>query len=493
MPPSGPPNWWSVWPVAEPGSVGAPIALDRPRSIHLIGVGGSGISAIAVILATMGHRVTGVDVNETAAWASLAEAGVAVDVVPEDRLFDLTGRPEVEVLAHSTAFQPSPEAVESVAAAGALLTDRAGILAAICATRPTVAVSGTHGKTSTTAMLATLLDGVGVDPSYLVGATPVSLARAARWGGPGGTFVVEADESDGSFVALAAGTAVVTNVEEDHLDHWGSIDAIEAAFDRFLGQADTRVVCIDRPDGGGAADERALRLAERHAAITVGEAPEARFRIHQVDVARLTTSFGLQVDGRELGPVTIGTPGRHHARNAATSLAVATTLGIEPDAAAEALGRYRGVARRFQVVGEAAGVTVVDDYAHNPGKVGALIASAKEAGWGRVVVVFQPHRYSRTSKQGDDLGRALSIADLVAVTEVYGAGEEPIPGVSGERLAEVARREGGGEVAWTPTLDDAVAWVLGLTRADDLVLTVGAGDVHRVAPLVLSGLMDRAR
>ena len=208
--------------MVDPGSIGATIPLARPRSIHLVGVGGSGISAIAVILATMGHRVSGVDVNETSAWPALAEAGVAVDVVPEVELFDLTGRPGIEVVAHSTAFRPSPQSVASVAAAGALLTDRAGILAAICATRPTVAVSGTHGKTSTTAMLATLLERVGADPSYLVGATPVTLGRAARWGGPGGTFVVEADESDGSFVALGAATAVVTNVEEDHLDHWGT-------------------------------------------------------------------------------------------------------------------------------------------------------------------------------------------------------------------------------------------------------------------------------
>ena len=466
----------------------APIQLDRPRSVHLVGVGGAGISAIAVILAEMGHRVSGVDVNETSAWPSLLAAGVDPGVSDRDDLFDLTAHPGVEVVAHSTAFPPSPEARAAAAAVDVAVTDRAGILSSICAARPSVAVSGTHGKTSTTAMLATLLDGVGADPSYLVGAVPVGLGRAAHWGGASGTFVAEADESDGSFVALGAATAVVTNVEEDHLDHWVTIDAIEAAFDTFLAQAETRIVCIDRPGGDGTADPRVLGLARRHHAVTVGEAPESRYRIHDVTVSRLTTTFGLEVDGREVGPVEIGTPGRHHARNAATTVATAVTLGVDPSDAVAALATYRGVSRRFEVVGEAGGVTVVDDYAHNPGKVGALVASAKEAGWGRVLVIFQPHRYTRTRDQGDDLGRALGLADLVAVTEVYGAGEDAIPGVSGQGLVDVARRAGTSEVSWTPTLDDAVAWALAEARPDDLVLTVGAGDVHTVARRVLAGL-----
>lgn len=475
--------------MVEPAGASGPIDLDVPRSIHLVGIGGSGISAIGVILAAMGHRVTGVDVNETPAWAALGRAGIQAEVVAVDRLFDLAGRPGVEVLAHSSAFRPSTEELSAAAGAGVTVVDRAGILAAICATRSTVAVSGTHGKTSTTAMLATLLDGVGADPSYLIGATPVGLSRAAYWGGPDGSFVVEADESDGSFEVLGAATAVVTNVEEDHLEHWKTIDAIEAAFDRFLGRATTRIVCIDRPGGDGTADPRALALAERHQAVTVGEAPEARYRIHGVEVARLTTRFGLRVDGRELGPVNIGTPGRHHARNAATTVAAATSLGIDPALAVGALAAYRGVARRFEVVGVSRGVTVVDDYAHNPGKVRALIASAQEAGWGRVLVIFQPHRYSRTRDQGDELGRALALADQVAVTEVYGAGEAPLPGVSGRRLVDVAAQERrAATVVWTPTLDDAVAWAVAEVRPDDLLLTVGAGDVHEVGTRVLQGL-----
>ncbi|CAN5771287.1 UDP-N-acetylmuramate--L-alanine ligase [soil metagenome] len=476
-----------------PGGPGTAVDLSSPRSIHLVGVGGAGISAIGIILAAMGHRVSGSDVNRTGAWPKLEAAGVVAEVVPAADLFAAVGRAGIDVVAHSTAFRPPSAVVEAATAAGQVLVDRAGILAAICGARSTVAVSGTHGKTSTTAMLATLLDGVGAEPSFLVGAVPVGLADAARWGGPGGTFVVEADESDGSFLELGAATAVVTNVDEDHLDHWGSLDDIEAGFDRFLAQATTGIVCIDDPRVSAGVDERALRLATAHQAITVGESAEARYRIHHVSVERLTTTFGLTVDGVEVGPVSIGTPGRHHARNAAVALATAATLGVGLAEGVAALAAYAGVARRFEVVGEAGGVTVVDDYAHNPGKVRALLAAGQEAGWDRVVVVFQPHRYTRTRDQGADFGAALALADIVAVTDVYAAGEAPLPGVSGRTLVEaVLDRRPWAEVAWVPTLDDAAAWAAHVLRPGDLLLTVGAGDVVGLGPRVLAALAGRA-
>ena len=208
--------------------------LSRPLAVHLVGVGGAGISAIAVILAEMGHRVSGADVVATGAWPRLAEVGVSLEVRGAEDLFTIPDGGHIDVVAYSTAFPPSPAQSSELEAAGIAVLDRAGILGAICARRSTLAVSGTHGKTSTSAMLATLLAEAGTDPSWLVGATPVTLGLAAKWGPDGGLFVVEADESDGSFETLGSATAVVTNVEEDHLDHWGSIEAIEAAFDRFL-------------------------------------------------------------------------------------------------------------------------------------------------------------------------------------------------------------------------------------------------------------------
>jgi UDP-N-acetylmuramate--alanine ligase len=470
-----------------------PVDLSTPRRIHLVGVGGAGISAIGIILAAMGHRVTGSDVTETSVFPRLHEADVHTEVVAPADLFSAAIAQDAEVVAHSTAFAPSAADLAAAAAGGWQITDRAGILAAICAARPTVAVSGTHGKTSTTALLATLLDGAGADPSYLVGAVPVGLGRAARWGGPAGAFVVEADESDGSFLELGAATAVVTNIDEDHLDHWGSIHHIEAAFDRFLASAAVRIVCIDDPRVEGSVDERALRLAEAHQAVTVGESPEARYRIHHVVIDRLTTTFGLLVDGREVGPVTIGTPGRHHARNAAVALAAAATLGIDPVDGVAALAPYVGVARRFQVLGQADGITVVDDYAHNPGKVRALLASAQEAGWPRVVVVFQPHRYTRTRDQGADFGAALALADVIAVTDVYAAGEAPLPGVSGRTLVSAVLDERPwADVAWVPTLDDAVVWGRARLRPGDLCLTVGAGDIAGLGARLLAALEQRS-
>lgn len=452
-------------------------ALDQPRRIHLVGVGGAGISAIGIVLAAMGHEVSGVDVTVTPAWPSLERAGVALELAEPGELFASAAARGAELVAHSTAFPPSPADLEAAAAAGRTVLDRAGILALICAQRPTVAVSGTHGKTSTTAMLATLLHEAGEHPSFLVGATPVGLGRAAEWTGSG-AFVVEADESDGTFLRLPSEVAVITNIDEDHLDHWGDLAAIEAAFAEFAAQAPAAVVCLDDPRTDDRTDERALAVAERVGAVTVGEAPEARYRVHDVAVERLHTTFGLSVDGREVGPVRIGTPGRHHARNAAVAVAVAGVLGVEVERAVAAVGAYEGVARRFEVLGEVQGATLVDDYAHNPGKVRALLASAKEAGWRRVVVVFQPHRYTRTRDLVADFGSALALADVVAVTDVYGAGEPPLPGVTGRLVVDaVLDADPWADVAWMPTLDAAAAWVRPQLRPGVLCLTVGAGDV----------------
>lgn len=474
MPPSRPP------PSSNGSLVADPVTdLAAPRSVHLVGIGGAGISAIGIILAAMGHRVTGSDVNETPAWPSLIDAGVQPEVVPAHDLFAAADAHSAEIVAHSTAFPPSERDLAAAADVGRTVLDRAGILALICAARPTVAVSGTHGKTSTTAMLATLLDAADADPSYLVGARPVGLGRAAHWSEQGsGAFVVEADESDGTFLRLGGDIAVVTNIDADHLDYWRDIDAIEAAFLRFLDGARVGVVCIDDPRGEHVTDPRALRVATAVGATTVGEGPEAEYQVHSVQVDRLETTFGLRRGDDELGPVRVGTPGRHHARNAAVAIAVAVELGVPAADAVVAIGAYHGVARRFEVLGEVQGATVVDDYAHNPGKVRALLASADEAGWSRVVAVFQPHRYTRTRDLLGDFGAALALADVVAITEVYGAGEEPIPGVSGRSLIEeVLDVRPWAEVAWVPTLDDAAAWLRGALRPGDLCLTVGAGDV----------------
>ncbi|MCU1354527.1 MAG: murC [Acidimicrobiales bacterium] len=467
--------------------------LTRPRRVHLVGAGGAGISAIGLILVSMGHRVTGTDVVATAVVPQLTDAGVLVEIVGAADLFAAAAAHGPELIAHSTAFPPTPADREAAAALGAEVVTRAGILAGVCATRRTIAVSGTHGKTSTTAMLAAMLDGAGVDPSYLVGAPLAGGQPAARWSASP-WFVVEADESDGTFVELGAEVAVVTNVAEDHLDHWGSLDAIEGAFDRFLGAAATRIVCIDDPaHDDGRVEERALRLARRHGAVTVGEAPEADLQITELVLDRLSTSFRLHRHGEDLGTVRLAAPGRHNARNAAVAVAVGLALGLDAGTCRDAIATYRGVARRFEVVGEAGGVTVVDDYAHNPGKVGALLRSAREAGWDRVVAIFQPHRFTRTQNQARGFGESLAGPDLLVVTDVYGAGEPPIPGVTGKLLVDAVLDEHArSRVAWLPGADDVVGYLRHELRPGDLCLTVGAGDVWQLGPRLLEELAGRS-
>lgn len=456
------------------------IDLATPHKIHLVGVGGAGISAIGIILATMGHEVSGVDLNETPAWSSLMAAGVKVAVADSGDLFGGSDATNAEVVAHSTAFIPTDHQRANLENQGVQVLNRAEILALICAQKRTIAVSGTHGKTSTTAMLATLLEGVGAQPSFLVGALPLGLGRAASWGGSG-PFVVEADESDGSFLSLGADVAIVNNIDADHMDYWQSMERLEAAFDQFVADAQEAVVCIDDTKRDAVAEERALRVARKHGALSVGESQEARLRVHNVAVNRLETTFGLSFDGTEIGPVKVATPGRHNARNAAVAIAVAIESGISPSDAVGAIAAYRGSSRRFEVVGEFNGATVVDDYAHNPGKVRSVLSAAKEAGWDRVVVLFQPHRYSRTKNQAREFGEALSLADVVGVSEIYAAGEAPIEGVSAEMLIAATLDERPSAIAeWLPTLDDAENWIRSQARPGDLVLTVGAGDIWRV-------------
>ncbi|MCU1454969.1 MAG: murC [Acidimicrobiales bacterium] len=471
-----------------------PPDLSYPRRIHLVGAGGAGISAIGLVLVAMGHHVTGTDVVETAVVPELRAAGIDVAIVGADDLFAAAAGRGPELIAHSTAFPPSPADQAAAEALGAEILTRACILAGICATRRTVAVSGTHGKTSTTAMVATMLAGADADPSFLVGAAMAGGGGpAARWT-DSPWFVVEADESDGTFLALGAEAAVVTNVDEDHLDHWGTLDEIERGFDRFLAAATTRVVCIDDPArDDGQAEPRALRLARAHSALTVGEAPEAEVRISELALDRLSTSFRLHRNDADLGTVQIAAPGRHNARNAATAVATGLALGFDAARCRDAVGAFRGTARRFEVVGEAGGVTVVDDYAHNPGKVGSLLRSTRDAGWDRVVAVFQPHRYTRTRDQSRGFGAALGVADLLVITDVYGAGEQPLPGVTGKLLVDaVLDEQPQARVAWLPRLDDVVGFLAGELRPGDLCLTVGAGDVGTLGPRLLARLAASA-
>ena len=457
------------------------IDLSRPMRVHVIGVGGAAMSAIAVILTSMGHTVSGSDLKDSVGLERLRALGVRVHVG-----HDAANLGTPDLVAVSTAIPERNPERRAAAERGVPIATRAEVLAAIAATRRTVAVSGTHGKTTTSSMLALACVAAGMRPSFLVGGELNELGGGVVWE-DGEWFVVEADESDGTFVELPAEAVLVTNVEADHLDRWGNLDAIIEAFDRFVAQAPgPRTVCADEPN--------ALAIARRHGATTYGTHPEADWRIADVELARVGSSFRLYHDGNDLGLVRLPVPGLHNARNATGALAAAVAIGAEFEPARDSLARYAGVARRFQFRGTAGGVTFVDDYAHNPGKVSAVLAAAAAGDWGRVVAVFQPQRYTRTASLWRDFGPSFADADVVVLSEVYAANEDPIPGVSGKLLVDaVLARTPWKRVAWLPRRDDVVRYLTAELRDGDLCLTMGAGDVTTWPDDLVAAIEARSR
>jgi len=456
--------------------------LAGARAVHVVGAGGAGMSAIATVLVSMGKRVSGSDLVDSAALRRLGAAGVGVHVGHRAESIG-----DADVVAVSTAVPATNVEVRAAGERGIPVLRRADLLAAICRSRPTVAVAGTHGKTTTSSMLALILVEAGMRPSYVIGGEVADLGGGALWepGHPDAPFVVEADESDGTFVELGARDALVTNLEPDHLDHWGSFANLVAAFDRFVGDAPGPcVVGIDGP--GGAA------LARRSGAVTFGTSAGADWQLRRPHAERTGTRFTLARGDAELGEVRVGVPGLHNARNALGALAMAVELGAPLRAGMRALARYGGVARRWQLRGEAAGVTFVDDYAHLPGEVVAVIATALEGGWGRVVVVFQPHRFTRTEALWRDFAHAFAGAGLLVVTEVYGAGEAPRPGVSGKLIVDaVLDAHPYARCAWLPGRRDLVAYLERELRPGDVCLTLGAGDLTLVPDEIIRALLAR--
>ena len=442
-----------------------PLDLFEPQRVHIVGIGGAAMSAIASILTSLGHRVTGSDMNDSAIVERLRGAGIPITVghsvenVPAD----------ADAVAISSAVRDTNPEVAEAHRRNIDVFARQEVMAAICATKRTIAVAGTHGKTTTTSMLALSLTEGGLRPSYLVGGQMTRLGSGVAWT-DGDLFVVEADESDRTFLALGAEAVIVTSVEADHLDQYGDLDAISAAFDDFVTAAPgPNVICAD--DAGAAA-------LVRDGTITYGTAAAARYRITDLTLGRSSAAFEVELDGDAIARVTLPVPGAHNARNATAALAMSHQLGVDPEVAARALSGYGGVARRFEFRGERAGVTFVDDYAHNPGKVEAVLAAAKHGGWNRVVAVFQPHLYSRTEDLADAFGRAFHDADLVVVTDIYGAREDPRPGVTSKLVVDaIQRHDRERPVYWLPGRAGLAARVRELLRDGDLCLTLGAGDI----------------
>jgi len=443
--------------------------LSVPHHIHVVGIGGAGMSAIAVVLARMGHTVTGSDLKDSRALERLRAAGIDARVGHAAANIG----PAVEAVVMSTAIPATnPEIVEANRR-GIPVHRRAEALRALVATRRGIAVAGSHGKTTTSSMLALVLRGAGWRPTFLIGGDVNEVGTNAAYD-DGEWLVVEADESDGTFLELPAEAAIVTNVEADHLDHYGSFPALVDAFVHFLeGVPGPRVVCADEP--------HAAAIAARVGARTYGFAPDADYHIVSCTGGRHGSEVVLARDGVPLGSFSLPVPGEHNATNAVAAAALATELGVPWVDIARALAGFGGVARRFEFRGELDGVTLIDDYAHLPSEVRAALRTARAGGWGRVVAVFQPHRYSRTASLWRDFADAFTDADLLVLTDVYSAGESPRPGVSGRLLVRaVLDAHPAASVVYLPHRSDVVDVVPRLTRPGDVVLTLGAGDLTTV-------------
>ena len=467
-----------------------PPSLARP---HFIGIGGAGMSGVAKILARRGATVTGSDSRSSAVTEALGRMGVTVHLghaaehLPEDA---------DSVVVSSAIREDNPELV-AARERGLPVVHRSAALAALMEGRRPVAVAGTHGKTTTTSMLAVALRGLGLDPSYAIGGDIDGPTTNAHHG-TGDLFVAEADESDRSFHAYTPECAVVLNIELDHHAHYASLAEVHEAFDTFVGNirpGGTLVVSADHPGSRELAARVAARRAEGAATprvLTYGEAEDADVRIAGIVphgmTSEVTVVLPQQLGGDKLD-VTVSVPGRHYAHNAVAALTAGVAMGAPAAPLAAALADYTGVRRRLQLIGTARGTQVIDSYAHHPSELRAdLEAIRGGVGDGRVLVVFQPHLFSRTRELGRELGEALALADYATVLDIYPAREDPIPGVTSALVTEAAAARGAA-VSASPDKDAAVALLAGMARPGDVVLTMGAGDVTELGPRIL----DRIR
>lgn len=450
--------------------------------VHLVGIGGAGMSGIARVLLARGSSVSGSDAKESVTLSALRALGAEIHVGHD--AVQLRGADTVVV---STAIRESNPELAAARTSGVRVLQRAEALAALLVGHRAVAVAGTHGKTTTTSLLTVAAQHCGADPSFAIGGD-LNEAGSNAHHGSGDLFVVEADESDGSFLVYGPQAAIVTNVEPDHLDHYGDQAAVERAFISFVETVQSAadggfvVLCAD--------DEGTVRLAgeARTQGIdvrTYGTAQGADLRLDNLRTQGSTSTYDAVLQGRPVGQVRLQVPGVHLARNSAAALLMGIGLGLPEGQLIEGLAGFTGVRRRMELKGTAAGVRVYDDYAHHPTEVRAqLIAARGMTGGGRLVAVFQPHLYSRTAAFASGFGAALALADVVVVMDVYGAREDPVPGVTGA-LVSAAVPLGAAQVVFEPSWTAVPAAVVAHCAPGDLVVTLGAGDVTMIGPEVL--------
>jgi UDP-N-acetylmuramate--alanine ligase len=455
----------------------------KARRMHLVGIGGSGMSGIAEVLVNMGYPVSGSDLAVNPATRRLKKLGAVVHQ---------GHRPEqvhdADVVVVSSAVHEGNAEVVEARRLKIPVIPRAEMLAELMRMKHSVGVAGAHGKTTTTGMIAEVLTRARLDPTVVIGGRVGKLRSGAKLGG-GELMVVEADESDGSFLKMKPTIAVVTNIDREHLDHYGDLAGVQDAFVSYLSRVPfygAAVVCAD--------DENVRAILPRvdRKVIRYGLSADADVAASDIEIHGLASSYTVSSGGTELGRVELQLPGRHSIANSLAAVAVALEEDVSFRTIASALKSFRGVDRRLQSRGEAGGAMVMDDYGHHPTEIRATLLAIREAFDGRIVVVFQPHRYSRTQALLEDFGEAFDLADGVIVTDIYAAGEQPIPGLDGSVIVEALERHGHGGAVYEPSFDEIPALVLARVGPGDIVLTLGAGDVWKIGEaLARSGTAGR--
>lgn len=460
-------------------------SLDRKRPVHLVGIGGAGMSAIATVLLQMGYLVEGSDIKESANTRRLRQLGAVIGI--GHRADNLQ---TASVVVRSAAVSGTNAEVVEARRKRIPVVSRAEMLSAIMSTRKSIAVAGTHGKTTTSSLLANMLIGCGADPSFLIGGELNEIGGNAHYG-KGEYLVAEADESDGSLLLLRPEAAVLTNVDYDHTEYFEDVEHTARVFLEFLRMVppDGFVVACGDDDRARSTGLEFRRSGGRLFLYGTGEGNDYRFI--EPDVRDGGVSYVALCGGESLGKVRLQIQGLHNAYNSLAALAVGHVLGFPAEKAIRGLAGFQGVRRRFESVGSSLGVQVIDDYAHHPTEVKAVMELARTVAGSRLVVVFQPHRYSRTRILAGAFGESFDYADIVVVADVYGAGEDPEPGVTGRLVADSIRDRGGkGRVVYEPTRSNLARTVVALLQDGDTVVTMGAGDVTQCAREVLELLRE---
>jgi UDP-N-acetylmuramate--L-alanine ligase/UDP-N-acetylenolpyruvoylglucosamine reductase len=453
--------------VKDTGQILADILVGGDLKIHLIGVAGSGMSGIAGLLLALGHEVSGSDKAATVETARLQTLGLRFHHGHAAENVDAA-----DLVIYSSAIRPGNPEYDEALSSGRNMVRRADALAAIMNCKKGIVVSGMHGKTTTSSMCAHVLRVGGLHPSHYVGAEIPILGTNAHWDPEGEHFVAEGDESDGTLAFYHPQHAIVLNIEEEHLDYYESIEAIEAVYRQLCSQTSGHLIyCAD--------DEGAVRVcANCPGAISYGESHGARYRFDDLHARDFQSSFRVLRGNEPLGAITLNVPGRHNVSNALAVIALATELGVPFAKIAEALESFRGARRRFEIKYRSERYMVVDDYGHHPSEIRATLATAKNTGRKRVLCMFQPHRYSRTLKLKEEFGRSFHDADFVAVADVYPASEQPIPGVTGQTVVDEAKREGHDSIIFEPDRKKLAIELGRRLEPGDCVISLGAGNIH---------------